>query len=229
MARISVRRRRRRVRLPGQLFAEVLLAVLLVAGLVLYWPSGPPADPPIDTASIAGAASRLAIDELPGSGVRTPGQAVSKPARSALPVQLLIGRINLHPRVESVGVDRRGAMAVPYNYFDVAWYKLGPVPGDPGDAVIDGHAGYPDQPLVFARLVSLRAGDRIVVVLADGSRRAFAVSSVKTWPVRSHPTGLFQPDGPPRLTLITCTGDFNDQSKTYADRLVVEATYTGTG
>src|SRR5256885_16335876 len=66
-------------------------------------------------------------------------------------------------RSEAIGVDRSGAMSPPHNYFDVGWYNLGPVPGDPGDAVIDGHAGYPDQPLVFGRLGKLRAGDRIVV------------------------------------------------------------------
>ncbi|MFI5267231.1 MAG: class F sortase [Chloroflexota bacterium] len=144
-------------------------------------------------------------------------------------MQLFIASANLHPLVESVGVDRYGAMDVPYNYFDVAWYKLGPVPGDPGDAVIDGHAGYPDQPLVFGRLGSLKAGDKIVIVLADGSRRTFAVDSIKSWPWRSHPTGLFDPSGPPRLTLITCTGKYDDKKYSYADRLVVEARYLGQG
>jgi hypothetical protein len=31
----------------------------------------------------------------------------------------------------------------------------------------------------------------------------------------------------PALPGITCTRDFNDKSKTYANRLVVEATYAG--
>jgi hypothetical protein len=227
VARISVRRRRRRVRLPGQLFAEVLLAVLLLAGLAIYWPSGPPGEPAAATAKMVGAAPGIFVDELPGRGVTAPGQIVPVFVPSASPVQLLIPSINIHPRVESVGVDRNGAMAVPHLYFEVAWYNAGPVPGDPGDAVIDGHAGYPDQPLVFGRLGSLRLGAKITVVLADGSKRAFSVTSVRSWPVGSHPTGLFQPDGPPRLSLITCSGDFNDKTKTYADRLVVEATYAG--
>ena len=227
MARISVRRRRRQVRLPGQLFAEVLLAGLLLAGLAIYWPSGPPGEQAAATANVVGPAPGIFVDELAGRGVTAPGQIVPAFVPSAPPLQLLIPSINIHPRVESVGVDRNGAMAVPYYYFDVAWYKAGPTPGDPGDAVIDGHAGYPDQPLVFGRLSSLRDGAKIIVVLADGSQRTFVVTSVRSWPVRSHPTGLFQPDGPPRLSLITCSGDFNDKTKTYADRLVVEATYFG--
>jgi len=227
VARISVRRRRRRVRLPGQLFAEVLLAVVLLAGLAVYWPAGPPTEPAAATANLVRPARGIFVDQLPGRGVTAAGQISPVFVPSALPVQLLIPSINVHPLVESVGVDRNGAMAVPYRYFEVAWYRAGPVPGDPGDAVIDGHAGYPDQPLVFGRLGSLKLGSKIIVVLADGSRRSFVVSSVKSWPMRSHPTGLFQPDGPPRLSLITCSGDFNDKTKTYADRLVVEATYAG--
>jgi hypothetical protein len=33
----------------------------------------------------------------------------------------------------------------------------------------------------------------------------------------------------PRLTLVTCTGPFDDKYKTYKDRLVLEATYAGVG
>jgi len=88
---------------------------------------------------------------------------------SALPVRLLIAKINRHPRLEPVGVDRIGAMAVTYNYFAAAWYNAAAVPGDLGDAVIDGDAGYSDQPLVFARLVSPRSGDKIVWFLPTGA------------------------------------------------------------
>jgi hypothetical protein len=66
-----------------------------------------------------------------------------------------------------------------------------------------------------------------VVVLADKSRRLFVVVSKATLPVGTAPPGFAEPYGPPRLTLITCTGDFNDTSKTYSRRLVVEASYAG--
>jgi hypothetical protein len=224
----------RRGRVPGQLLAEVALALLLLAALALAWPAGPPTDPERDTALAIGssagserASGDRAADDMAPSRTKplTPTFALRAP--TAAPVQVLISSLNLHPRVESVGLDRSGAMAVPRNYFDVGWYNGGPVPGDPGDAVIDGHAGYPDQPLVFAKLVKFRPGDKIVVVLADGSRRDFMVDSVRSWPARAHPTGLFDPYGPARLSLITCTGQFNDKRNTYADRLVVEAHFLG--
>ena len=219
---------------PGLLLAEVSLVVMLLGALTLSWPaavqtqeSGATAlaitsGPGSSSASQDGAADDL----IPPRKVASGGVIVPPPA-SALPVQVLIASLNLHPRVESVGLDRSGAMAVPRNYFNVGWFNRGPVPGDPGDAVINGHAGYPDQPLVFARLVKFHRGDRIVVVLADGSRRDFSVDSVKSWPAWSHPTGLFDPNGPPRLSLVTCSGKFNDKHFSYADRLVVDAHFVG--
>ncbi len=224
-------------RAPGVLLAEVALVVLLLAGLVLAWPAGVPTGSASETAATVLSAPRSLQaadfqagpdDMAPARNIRR-GAATAPPAPTAPPVQLFIPSLNLHPRVESIGLERSGAMAAPRNYFDVGWYNGGPVPGDPGDAVIDGHAGYPGQPLVFARLAKLRSGDRIVVVLADGTRRAFVVNSVKSWSARAHPTGLFEPDGPPRLSLITCSGQFNDKNFAYADRLVVEASYAAAG
>jgi len=149
------------------------------------------------------------------------------PVPTSPPATILISSINVHRLVEQVGIDRYGDMSVPNNIWDAGWYRYGPVPGAPGDAVIDGHSGYPDQPLIFGRLDRLRKGDQIVIVAADGSRRLFLVSSVSVWPARAHPPGLFALGGPPRLTLITCTGPFDAQYKISAERLVVEATYAG--
>jgi sortase A len=233
--------RDRRRRPPGLLLAELALVVVLLAALGLFWPAKASTNPPRDVSIVSQSvaqprsATGQAEDDLaPPRNLpwRVPIQANPMPPlppASARPVQLFISSLNLHPLVESVGVDRTGAMSAPRNYFDVGWYNLGPVPGDPGDAVIDGHAGYPDQSLVFGRLSKIRSGDRITVVLADGTRRLFTVKSVKGWPWRAHPTGLFQGDGPARLTLITCSGTFNDQTHAYSDRLVVEANYSGPG
>jgi hypothetical protein len=41
------------------------------------------------------------------------------------------------------------AMETPNNLWSVGWYRGGPSPGAPGDAVIDGHVGLPGSPLVF--------------------------------------------------------------------------------
>jgi hypothetical protein len=143
------------------------------------------------------------------------------------PVQLLIPSLNVHRPVEAVGASRFKVMNLPVNAWNAGWYKDGPVPGAPGDAVIEGHAGYPDQPMLFGKLSSLKPGAQIVIVLADGSRRLFLVVKTTSVPVGVAPPGLADPNGSPRLTLITCTGSFDANTFSYSRRLVVEATYAG--
>jgi hypothetical protein len=222
-------------RLPSHRLAEVALAGVLASAMAVFSSDGTPArdpvvDPiaraaaflpesPIHFGSVAAAAVRVHVT------VRIP----PPPVPTAPPATILIPVLNVHRPVEAVGVDHFGTMIVPRNLWNAGWFKYGPVPGAPGDAVIEGHAGYPDAPLLFGKLGHLRLGDQIVVVLADGSRQLFLVRSVKSWPATAHPTGLFDAGSQPRLTLITCSGTFNDQNKTYSGRLVVEAAYAGLG
>jgi hypothetical protein len=146
---------------------------------------------------------------------------------TAPPAQLLIPSLNVHRPVEGVGVNRYGVMNLPVNGWNAGWYKGGPIPGAPGDAVIEGHAGYPDQPMLFGKLGSLLAGDQIIVVLADGSRRLFVVVSKSSFPAGKTPPGMAQAYGAPRLTLITCAGSFDANTYSYSSRLVVELSYAG--
>ena len=148
-------------------------------------------------------------------------------APSGQPVRLLIPSLKIDARVEAVGVDRSGAMETPRNLWNVGWYRPGPAPGAPGDAVMDGHVGLPGSPLVFSGLAKLAVGADVIAVLGNGTRSRFTVSSKRSWPANSHPTGLFGVDGQPRLSLITCTGAYDGGSQTYADRLIVEASYAG--
>jgi len=217
--------------MPARLFGEVALAGVLGAALVFTASDGTPANdssdfvPPAPTfaASVAGDADP---PHVPGP-IAAPAPPPEPPVPSSQPVMILIPSINVHRPVEPVGVDRSGRMYTPQNLWNAGWYKGGPVPGAPGDAVIEGHAGYPHAPLLFGRLRQLHAGDKIVVVLADGSRSLFLVDSLTIWAAGSGPSGMGEPYGPPRLTLITCTGPFDDHYKTYADRLAVEASYAG--
>jgi hypothetical protein len=49
----------------------------------------------------------------------------------------------------------------------------------------------------------------------------FRVASSISYPVNQPPPDLFSPQGPPRLSLITCSGSWNGQQ--YDQRLVVSA------
>jgi len=229
----------RRARPSAQVLGQVALGVLLVSALTFTPRDGVQASP---NATLGpNLRFRASVAVQPSFGLTLPGLqnlsgwasasgvAVSSKALipTAPPAQLLIPALNVHRAVEGVGVNRSGVMNVPVNAWNAGWYKGGPVPGAPGDAVIEGHAGYPGQPMIFGKLSTLQPGDQIVVVLADGSQRLFVVVSKATFPVGSAPAGMAEPYGPPRLTLITCTGSFDANSFSYSRRLVVEASYSG--
>jgi hypothetical protein len=215
----------------AQQLREVALAGALGVALVSTWSDGTPVTDSFDlglsaptfTASSAGYAGRAHAGPpiAPAESVR------EQPIPTARPTAILITSLDVHRPVEPVGVDRFGRLYLPQNLWNGGWYKGGPVPGAPGDAVIEGHAGYPKAPLLFGKLNQLRPGDKIVVVLADRTRRLFLVDSLTVWAAGTGPPGMGEPYGPARLTLITCTGPFDDHYKTYADRLAVEASYAG--
>src|SRR5450759_726993 len=223
----------------SQVVGGVVLTMLLLATLALAPRDAVPASP--DDSVGPNVHFQASLGEQPSFGLTLPGlsnlaagaaasgAAVSSKALipTAPPAQLLIPSLNVHRAVEAVGVNRSGVMNVPVNAWNAGWYKAGPVPGAPGDAVIEGHAGFPDQPMIFGKLSTLRAGDQVVVVLADGSKRLFIVVSKATFPVGSAPPGMGEPYGPPRLTLITCTGSFDADTFSYSRRLVVELSYAG--
>jgi hypothetical protein len=220
---------------PMKLVGEAMLVVLLAATLVFSWRDAVPTDryvfasvPPSSSTPVADNNLRLGRPAQV-SASRSVAMAPAPQAQvpTAPPVQILIADLNVHRAVEPVGVGRSGVLDVPVNSWNAGWYSGGPVPGAPGDSVIEGHAGYPGQPMIFGKLASLRPGAQVVVVLSDGSRQLFLVGSMSSVPVGTAPPGFAEPYGPPRLTLITCNGHFDDTTYSYSARLVVELSYAG--
>ena len=217
-----------------RILSEVALVVVLAMTLGFSWRDGTPTDgdvfatAPPASHDVAGVGTGRELrppgpfmtvaSEIPAPGARIP---------TARPVQLLIPALDVHRAIERVGVNRSGVLNLPVNSWNAGWYEGGPIPGAPGDAVIEGHAGYPGKPMIFGRLSSLRPGDRIIVVLADGTRQLFLVDSMSIIAVGTSPPDMGMPYGPPRLTLITCTGHFDQNSYSYSQRLVLEASYAG--
>lgn len=221
-----------RAKLSTQLLGEVVLSVLLVLTAASTSRDGIPTDESAD--QVAAASMDVSGNSLLGTTHFRPALPVVTPEASPLPrgpvsppVLLLIPALDVHRAVEKVGVDQSGTLQLPVNAWNAGWFEWGPVPGARGDAVIEGHSGYPGKPLIFGKLATLRPGDRIIVVHADGTRSLFLVASMRSVPAGSFPSGLAEPSGPPRLTLVTCFGHFDKWTYQSSERLLVEATYAG--
>ncbi len=94
------------------------------------------------------------------------------------PVRLIIPAIGVDANVQSVGLWWKvpTEIGIPTNFTDVAWYNGGPLPGEPGSAVIDGHLdGATVQQAVFYNLDKLQPGDDVQVVDNTGKTLHFTV------------------------------------------------------
>jgi sortase A len=145
----------------------------------------------------------------PGEETRAPVIAsaftTSTTTPQELPARLHIPAIGVDAHVQHVGVTAAGAMGVPDNYVDVAWYRYGAVPGRVGSAVIDGHVDNGLRlPGVFKKLDALRLGDELFVETANGERIRFVVEETQRYPYEEVPVErVFNRQDASRLVLIT--------------------------
>lgn len=139
------------------------------------------------------------------------------------PVRLKIPGINVDATVEYVGLTSDGTMNIPKSQDDVAWFMLGPRPGEKGSAVIAGHYGWKDgKASVFDNLYKLRKDDKLYVEDDKGAIISFVVRESRRYDPKADASDVFDSnDGKPHLNLITCEGVWDKVSQSYSERLVV--------
>ncbi len=189
---------------------------------------------------IAAAITLLSTPQaLSHSFTRTPGAAgvesalhqapaISPPPTAVkadpTPVRLLIPSIRLDAKVEARGLDAKRNLDTATDPFDVAWYDKGPVPGQPGNAIINGHVDWWTGDAVFTHLGRVRPGDTVSVVRADGVIVKFRISLLQLVNAGTRIPALFAASQKSTLTLITCAGVWNPLALTNTQRLLVSAT-----
>ncbi len=139
------------------------------------------------------------------------------------PLRLEIPSISVNAAVQYVGVKADGSMGTPAGFKDVAWYRLGTIPGDQGSAVIDGHV---DNALaldgVFKHLGDVKIGDDVYVTKKDGARLHFRVKDIGIYATKDAPNERIFTDASGKyLNLITCAGTWVKDAKSYNQRLVL--------
>lgn len=152
------------------------------------------------------------------SNIRDPGGIPQ-----GLPVRLKIPSIGVDSAIEDALITPDGRMDVPAGSINVAWFSLGPHPGNIGSAVIGGHFGINNGvKFVFYDLDKLQAGDKIYIENDKGDTLVFQVRSIKLFDRNADATTVFtSDDGLAHLNLITCEGLWNRVNDSYPERRVV--------
>lgn len=162
---------------------------------------------------------------IDGQAVKPPPRIIStEPLVPGSPVRLVIPVISVETNLESTGLTSQGAVGVPKNPANAAWFDLGPLPGNEGSAVITGHYGRwkNGETSVFDNLYKLRPGDKLQVEDDQGAIISFVVRESRRYDSAAEAPDVFiSNDGKSHLNLITCEGAWNEQTKHYPQRLVV--------
>lgn len=159
----------------------------------------------------------------------TPATPPPVEQRGAAPTGVASADLGIDMPVVPVGVQADGSMEIPVDPAVAGWYRYGPAPADTeGTTVLAAHVDsriYGVGPL--AQLRDAQPGQTLRVTDADGAVTAYTVESVTYIPRAELPVDeLFDRDGPRSLVLITCGGQFDEQTRTYSDNVVLIARAT---
>lgn len=165
--------------------------------------------------------------ENTGVPIPTPAQAIAPSKQTevnpGLPSRLKIPKIGVDATIDHLGTTPQGEMSTPDGPDNAGWFKLGPRPGENGNAVISGHFGYKNNlPAVFDNLHKLQKADKLYTTNQKGEITTFVVRELRTYAPNENATDIFRSsDGQAHLNLITCQGIWNQAQKSYSTRLVV--------
>lgn len=142
------------------------------------------------------------------------------------PVSVLISGIGARAPVQPRTTDPvSGGLDLPKDAAHVAWWASGTSPGDPvGTVVLAAHVVYNGQSGPFTHLDRLRRGALIDVRSANGVTYSYRVSGIRSAPKASlDRSALFNVTGPAALALVTCGGEYDPTTRSFANNLVVTA------
>ncbi|MCK9486756.1 MAG: class F sortase [Dehalococcoidia bacterium] len=154
--------------------------------------------------------------------------------------RLRIPTLSVDSQVSARYVGQDGVMPNPVGPADVAWYNMddwngmGGAPGGGGNAIFSGHVDYAANVHyagvyyrgqgVFSQLRLLSEGD-IIEVDYNGQTLRYAVVWRQQLGAKDASWGAIWSNDVPvdSITLYTCGGEFDFDSREYADRVVVRA------
>ncbi|WP_410583207.1 class F sortase [Amycolatopsis sp. lyj-108] len=118
-----------------------------------------------------------------------------------------------------------GTLPIPEGLDEATWWgaKLG---ADQGASLLSGHVNWKGKKGPFDELWRLKAGQQVDVVDTDGGKWVYKIDEIVTvhkTKLAEQAEKLFGPDGPHRLVLVTCGGEYVGGTDGYEDNRIVTA------
>jgi LPXTG-site transpeptidase (sortase) family protein len=220
----------------GLLVLGATMSLTLTACFGQSTPATPTAGPQAGTSPTTGAVA-APTTSLPTIAPARPSPAASpspSPSPAAVtvywPEEIEIPKISVKAQVVHIGLDSDGAMEAPNGPDIIGWYTGSVAPGIDGNTLVTAHVDWLDRQTgtsreaVFWNLHKLEKGDRIIVRSEENKSFTFAVKDSIT--VRFDDQDALKyldPTDNAILTLITCEGDFDANTRNYDLRRIVVA------
>ncbi|WP_410569397.1 class F sortase [Amycolatopsis sp. cmx-4-61] len=190
--------------------AGAFVVAALVATLLVFTGKGEPA-----VANGAGTPVPAANQPAPQNPAQDTGKA---PAQLSLPG-------GGTAKLVQEDLDAAGALKIPEGLDEAAWWgaKLG---ADHGVALLSGHVNWKGKKGPFNELWQVKAGQEVKLTDAAGGAWVYRIDGTETvhkTDLAGRSEQLFDPDGPHKLLLVTCGGEYVGGSEGYEDNRVVTA------
>ncbi len=122
-------------------------------------------------------------------------------------------------------LDANGALKIPEGLDEAAWWgaELG---ADHGVALLSGHVNWKGKKGPFMELWQVERGQEVKLTDTAGGAWVYRVDAVETvhkTDLAGRSEQLFDPDGPHKLLLVTCGGEYVGGTEGYEDNRVVTA------
>lgn len=194
------------------------IALLVIDNMVIGEPYEAP--PPAPTLPPVQAAVTKAPE--PGATAAPPTPTPPPPTDLADPVHIFFTDHEISAPIVPVGRRSNDDMEAPNSATKVGWFEEGVSPGEAGNALLDGHDRWGGLG-TFSVLKETSVGEEVVIEYADGTYRYFEVVSVDTFLASEVPEWVMDlhTDIEPRMTLITCLGDYNSRGRSKSRVIVV--------
>jgi sortase (surface protein transpeptidase) len=150
------------------------------------------------------------------------------------PVSVAVPDLGIRATVIRTGLDTERGVIVPEDVMVTGWYTGSqPLGADAGATVIVGHRDSRTQGSgALVSIDQLATGAIITAMDRDGAVYDYVVQTVEVLDKTRFPEEarrIFALDGPPRLTLITCGGTFDEAARSYESNVIVTAVAVGSG
>ncbi len=147
--------------------------------------------------------------------------------------EIILPSAGIRAAVVQVGLTPNGAMGSPDNPFVFGWFNRSAIPGQQGNALFGGHRDYEDvegniDVGVGWEMDETRVGDQLIMRNA-ATDRYYIYDVVETATIKPDSSDAVRYLSQTResvVTLITCSGDFDEDTHSYEDRIVIVALLT---